>query len=138
MNNKILKDVVKTKEGEITFTWYSGKIIEGLKVHMVYGFCLNKKGKIVLVRDKDEKRFTLPGGKIENNDSKITDHHQQVRYLCSIENPGDFILEKDGFETVERIFIDPAKLPDYIDWINYPTGKVQFEEFLDRNTKIIS
>lgn len=170
MNNKIVKDVLKTKGGERTFTWYPEKIIEGLKVHMVYGFCLNKESKIVLVRDRDEERFTLPGGKIENNetaldglirefreeaqftpekievlgtlevvvknnDDKITDHHQQVRYLCSIESPGDFIPEKDGFETVERIFIDVAKLPDYIDWINYPTGKVQFEEFLSKIDK---
>jgi len=153
-----------------TFTWHSNKILNNVKPFQVYGFCLNKNNLIVLVRDKGESRFTLPGGKIDNNESplqalirefkeeaqftpkkiellgslevqikdknsKTIDHHQQIRFICHIKNLGPFIPEKDGWETVERIFVKPQNLPDYLEWIAYPTGKIQFKELLKRFDK---
>ncbi|MBU1129929.1 NUDIX hydrolase [Patescibacteria group bacterium] len=153
-----------------TFTWHPNKILNNIKPFQVYGFCLNKNNLIALVRDKGENRFTLPGGKIDNNESpiqalirefkeevqfipekiellgslevqikdkysKIIDHHQQIRFICHIKNPGSFVPEKDGWETVERIFVKPQNLPDYLEWIVYPTGKIQFKELLKRLDK---
>lgn len=162
--NNTWSDTVKTDDGEIVFTWHPKEILDDIKEHQVYGFCMNK-GKVVLGRDKDETRFTLPGGRInpgenakealirefreevqfepqdiellgslevnvKDKSGKSTDHHQQVRFVCRIEDPGEFVPEKNGWETVERIFVDPKELPNYIDWLHYPTGKIQYREFL--------
>ncbi|MBP8591394.1 NUDIX hydrolase [Candidatus Shapirobacteria bacterium] len=164
MNNTVV-DTIKTNDSEVIFLWHPGKTIDNLKSFQVYGFCLNDKGKVCLVKDKKETRFTLPGGhvddeetakealirefegeaqfipeniellgslevKVVGKDSQVIDHHQQVRFVCKIHNIPNFVAGKDGWETEERIFVDPNKLPDYIDWLSYPTGKAQFEDFL--------
>lgn len=67
---------------------------------------------------------------VKDKSGKTTDHHQQVRFVCKTDDPGKFVPEKDGWETVERIFVDPKELPNYIDWLQYPTGKIQYQEFL--------
>lgn len=162
--NNTWSDTVKTDDGEIVFTWHPKVILDGVRAHQVYGFCMNKN-KVVLGRDKDETRFTLPGGRVDPGENakealvrefreevqfepqdiellgslevnvkdksgKSTNHHQQVRFVCRIDDPGEFVPEKDGWETVERIFVDPKELPNYIDWLHYPTGKIQYQEFL--------
>lgn len=158
--NKKLSSVTKINDEQTVFTWHPNVIIEGLKPKNIYGFCITGDNKIILVRDKDETRFTLPGGGIQEGESpiealirefkeeaqfiplniellgtlevKITnkkrgiiEHHQQVRFVCSIDNPGDFIPEKDGWETVERIFVDIEELENYLEWLVYPSGKAQ-------------
>lgn len=163
--NNIVRDTVKNKDGSIYFTWHPGRILGDVKSFQVYGFCLNREGKVCLVRDKDETRFTLPGGhvdgketpeealkrefqeeaqfvpenikvlgtlevEVKDGDGVTSDHHQQVRFVCFVKEIPEFVEVKDGWETAERIFIDPQDLPKYIDWIAYPTGKAQFEEFL--------
>ena len=163
--NDPIKDIIKTDSGEITFLWHSGKTINDLKPFQIYGFCLNDDGKVCLVKDKEETRFTLPGGhidagetaeralirefeeeaqfqpgnvellgtlevKVVDKNSQVTDHHQQVRFICKVHNVPEFVPGKDGWKTEERIFVDPNKLPEYIDWLSYPTGKAQFEDFL--------
>lgn len=170
MNNTMKTDSIKTEDGGITFTWHSNKILDGVRIFQVYGFCFNKDGKVILTRDKDETRFTLPGGHVDEGESavgalvrefkeeaqftpkniellgslevlvkdnnlNIIDHHQQARFICRIDNPGDFIPEKNGQETVERIFVDLKELPKYLEWIAYPTGKAQFEELSKRLDK---
>jgi len=164
MSNTVI-DTIKNGDSEITFLWHPGKMVDNLISFQVYGFCINDDGKVCLVKDKEETRFTLPGGhvdagetakqalirefeeeaqfqpenvellgalevKVVDKDSQLTDHHQQVRFICKIHNIPDFVAGKDGWETEERIFVDPNKLPDYIDWLSYPTGKAQFKEFL--------
>ena len=46
----------------ITFIWHPAKQLD-LPVWQVYVFCVTKDNKVVLVRDKWEDRFTLPGGR---------------------------------------------------------------------------
>ena len=46
----------------ITFIWHPAKRLD-LPVWQVYVFCVTKDNKVVLVRDKGEDRFTLPGGR---------------------------------------------------------------------------
>ena len=170
MKNRTIKDVVKNNDEEITFIWHPGQILDDVKAFQIYGFCLDTDGKVILVRDKDETRFTLPGGHVEEGESakealkrefeeeaqflpqdiellgslevivsdsnqNIKDHHQQVRFVCHIGNPGGFIPEKNGWETVERILVKPEDLPNYLEWIAYPTGKAQFEDFLKKLDK---
>lgn len=154
-------------EDKILFIWHPEIMISDLKAKNIYGYCLTNERKVVLVRDKDETRFTLPGGgvqkgesakealirefkeevqfipidiellgslevKVSNKRGKITDHHQQVRFTCYIDNPGDFIPEKDGWETVERIFVSPEDLPKYLEWMVYPSGKAQLDDLLKK------
>ena len=163
--NSTWSDTVKTKDGEVIYTWHPNKIVDGIREHQVYGFCINREGKVTLGRDKEETRYTLLGGRVDpgenarealirefkeevqfepkdiellgslevevrDNSGKVSDHHQQVRFTCKIDDPGEFTPEKDGWETVERIFVDPKELPNYIDWLHYPTGKIQYQEFL--------
>jgi ADP-ribose pyrophosphatase YjhB (NUDIX family) len=46
----------------VTFIWHPDKQLD-LPVWQVYVFCVAKDNKVVLVRDKGEDRFTLPGGR---------------------------------------------------------------------------
>lgn len=163
--NNIITSVVKMGNDDVKFSWYPGTILENVKLRNIYGFCTTKDKKVVLVRDKDETRFTLPGGGVQEGETgtqalnrefmeeaqfypqnikllgtlevvrtdqngNLVDHQQQARYMCTINDPGVHIPEKDGWETVERIFVNIEDLPQYLEWIAYPTGKAVYEEFL--------
>lgn len=163
--NNLITSTVKMDNDNVTFTWHPGVILENVKLRNIYGFCVNKDKKVALVRDKDEARFTLPGGGVQEGETgvqalnrefmeeaqfypqnikllgslevvrtdqggNIVDHQQQARFICSIDDPGDHIPEKDGWETVERIFVEIEDLPKYLEWIIYPTGKAVYDEFL--------
>ena len=58
------------------------------------------------------------------NESIEGAHYIQLRYLAKIETVNEF---KKEFETSERDFVDVDSLPQYISWINSPTGKGQME-----------
>jgi len=161
----VITSTVKMGNDDVTFNWYPGVILENIKLRNIYGFCVNKDKKVVLVRDKDETRFTLPGGGVQEGETgvqalnrefmeeaqfypqnvkllgslevvridqkgNIVDHQQQARFICSIDDPGEHVPEKDGWETVERIFVDIEELPKYLEWIAYPTGRAVYDEFL--------
>lgn len=158
------KATIKSMHSETSVEWHTTKIA-GLKVLQAYVFAITKNDKVLLVRDYDEERFTLPGGKIEENETPeqgivrelyeeaqvqaedltllgsievkqfnaegmLTDHHQQLRYVCTVENMDTFIPQRNGFETAERIEVAPHELPYYIHWIQKPNGKAQFAAFL--------
>lgn len=67
--NKKLSSVIKTNNEQTIFIWYPNIIIEDLKTKNIYGYCKTKDNKIVLVRDKDETRFTLPRGGVQKGES---------------------------------------------------------------------
>lgn len=148
----------------ITFIWHPAKQLD-LPVWQVYVFCVTKDNKVVLVRDKGENRFTLPGGRTKagekaeetakreteeeaqiklknlfllgflevvspNEKNKIQRHHQQVRFISKVPFINQFIPGKNGSETEERILIEVGKLPNYLSWLKYPTGKAQYRAFL--------
>ena len=58
-------DTIKTNGGEIIFLWHPGKTVDNLKSFQIYDFCVNDDGKVCLVKDKEEKRFTLPGRHVD-------------------------------------------------------------------------
>ena len=62
---------------------------------------------------------------------KIQQHHLQVRYVSHIDSLPDFVPNKDGWETEERIVIQAEELPEYISWLKYPSGEVQYRMLLD-------
>lgn len=160
-----IAEEVKTKDGTVKFIWHPDKILDGVPCSQVYGFCSTAKGLVALVRDKDESRFTLPGGRVESGESadnalvrefieevqfrpesikllgsvevleadsvgNIIKRHQQVRFVCRPGEIKDFVSGKDGWETVERIFVPAEDLVNYLHWLRYPTGKAQFEHFI--------
>ena len=159
----LIHSVIETDNKIVDFVWHSNKIIKGIRIHNIYGFCCTADKKIVLVRDNGEERFTLPGGRVEYNEKakealirefteevqfvpkkikllgslevkifdrsgNIIDHHQQTRFECRVIDPGEFIPQKNGWETVERIFCEVKDLPQYLEWIAFPTGKIQFPD----------
>lgn len=60
----------------------------------------------------------------------VIKHSQHVRFFCRPDKIEDFIPEKDGWEIVERIFVEPKEMSKYIHWINTPGGQAQFDYFL--------
>lgn len=151
---------------KVIFVWHDKKILPNVPIWQVYGFNLTPDKKVVLVRDKGETRFTLPGGRVDGSEggeeackrefieeaqvipnkmeilgvmevideggkTSIEKHHLQARYICHLPKLGEFIPGKDGFEIEERIEIPPEDLPKYINWIKYPTGKIQFDKFME-------
>lgn len=163
--SKLVSEEVATGNGKATFIWRPGEIIDGISVSQIYGFCVTVDGLVALVRDKDEKRFTLPGGRLEAGEDSsaglmrefieeaqfepknirllgsvevietdtagsVIKHHQQARFVCEPGEIREFIPEKDGWETVERIFVPPKELKSYIHWLSYPTGTAQYEAFM--------
>lgn len=69
---------------------------------------------------------------IENpsDPDEIQKHHLQVRYIAHIESMPDFVPNKDGWETEERIVVDVNDLPANVSWLKYPSGEVQYRMLL--------
>lgn len=67
MANIISETVIRNGK-KVEFIWHPREILENVILHQVYGFLVTKDNLAVLVRDKEEKRFTLPGGKIEKGE----------------------------------------------------------------------
>jgi hypothetical protein len=62
--------------------------------------------------------------------NKIQRHHQQVRFVSRVQADNQFVPGKNGSKTEERILIEVGKLPNYLSWLKYPTGKAQYRAFL--------
>ena len=72
----------------------------------------------------------------KDNLGNIVKRYQQVRFVCRSGKIKEFVPEKDGWETVERIFVPANKLGLYLKWLKYPTGKAQFKKFMEYNKKL--
>jgi ADP-ribose pyrophosphatase YjhB (NUDIX family) len=154
-------------EPKTTFIFHPSKLLDvnEYKPTQIYGFCKTSDNLVCLVRDKDEERFTLPGGGIDEGENpeealirefkeeaqfelktikllgsleviveeegKPTEKTQQIRYICEAENVEEFVPEKDGWETVERIWIYYKDLPKYLKWIKYESGQSVYKAFCD-------
>lgn len=165
MTKKLCKETVVRIGEEVSFIWHPDQILDDVLLHQVYGFLVSQSRLVTLVRDFEEKRFTLPGGSIEKNETAeeamireckeeaqffpqklhllgtleyinpagktpMEQHHQQVRYVAEIGDLSEFIPQKDGFETAERIFVYYKDVPSYISWMKKSiTGKEQFRAF---------
>lgn len=71
MDKYKLEEVVNTKDKKIRYIWHPGVIPEGVPVDQVYGFANDIDNNIVIVRDKDEQRFTPPGGGVEKGETPL-------------------------------------------------------------------
>src|SRR3989344_3316897 len=58
-------------EQKITFKWHPNELLDvkEFKPTQIYGFCKTNDNLVCLVRDKNEKRFTLPGGGIDDGEN---------------------------------------------------------------------
>ena len=156
---------MKNMKNETSVTWHN-EVLNGVRIHQAYVFAVTPENEVLLVRDKDEERFTLPGGSIEGGETpeqgilrelreeaqvdgkdlkllgtvevkmyddngKLTDHHQQIRYACKVDSLGEFTPLKDGFEVEERIAVDPFELPKYIHWLKKPNGQALMATYFE-------
>lgn len=142
---------------EVFLEWVESDFFPGdIKISQVVGYCLDDNNRILIVRDEGGWGFTgghpEPGespeetlrrevaeeacvslgepkfiGYLEVMDPKneLGDtHYIQLRYMADIKTVSDF---KKEFETFERKFVDIGSLPQYISWINSPTGRGQMD-----------
>ncbi|MEK7072019.1 MAG: NUDIX hydrolase [Patescibacteria group bacterium] len=85
----LIQNEVVSDNGATIYIWHENRILENLPVWQVYGFCLMSNGTIPLVRDKNEKRFTFPGGRVDEG-----------------ENPEEALIR----EFVEEVQFQPEKI----------------------------
>lgn len=69
---------------------------------------------------------------IVEEEGKPTEKSQQVRYICEPTEITEFVPNKDGWETEQRIFVHYTDLPNYVKWIKYPSGQEVFKTFIDK------
>ncbi|PJA41386.1 hypothetical protein CO178_00285 [candidate division WWE3 bacterium CG_4_9_14_3_um_filter_34_6] len=55
----------------VTFKWHTNELLDvsEFKPTQIYGFCKTKDNLVCLVRDKNEERFTLLGGGIDDGET---------------------------------------------------------------------
>jgi len=66
-----LKEVKEKGDALVIYIWHPGVIPEGIPVQQVYGFCSTDDNFVVLVREKNDDRFTPPGGGVEKGETPI-------------------------------------------------------------------
>jgi 8-oxo-dGTP pyrophosphatase MutT (NUDIX family) len=63
---------IKEKDGnKVTYIWHPGIIPENVPIQQVYGFCLTTDNLVVLVKEKNDNRFTPPGGGVEKGETAL-------------------------------------------------------------------
>lgn len=78
MFNKYQLTEVKNKgNAQITYIWHPGIIPEDIPVQQVYGFCSTSDNFVALVKEKDDDRFTPPGGAVEDNETPLEALHRE-------------------------------------------------------------
>lgn len=69
---------IKEKDGnKVTYIWHPGIIPENVPVQQVYGFCLTVDNLAVLVKEKNDNRFTPPGGGVEKGETALEALHRE-------------------------------------------------------------
>jgi ADP-ribose pyrophosphatase YjhB (NUDIX family) len=71
MDRYKLSEIVEKEGNKITYIWHPGFIPENIPIQQVYGFCNDEKNNIILVREKNDNRFTPPGGGVEKDETAI-------------------------------------------------------------------
>ena len=66
-----LTEIKEKDDHKITYVWHPGIIPEGIPVQQVYGFCSTEDNLVALVREKDDARYTLPGGGVEKGETAL-------------------------------------------------------------------
>jgi ADP-ribose pyrophosphatase YjhB (NUDIX family) len=96
-----ITEIKEKGDYKITYIWHPSIIPEGIPVQQVYGFCSTNDNLVALVREKNDTRFTPPGGGVENGETAIEALHREfteevqfipedIKLLGSLEviNPG--------------------------------------------------
>lgn len=60
---------MRKSQAVATITWHPGGVLENCPIWQAYIFAVTPNKKVILVRDSNETRFTLPGGRIEDNET---------------------------------------------------------------------
>lgn len=100
---------IKDRNGsEVKYIWHPGVIPEGIPVQQVYGFSLTKDNLVMLVKEKDDDRFTPPGGGSEEGETAVETlkrelleegqfEPQNIRLLGSLE-----VVNPDAEEDIQK------------------------------------
>lgn len=137
------QETIQFDESTYQFIWIEGGDIPQQNVTQVSGYVFDKNNKLLIVKNK---KWTIPGGHPENGESSIStlrrevfeesmveiddvkyigcvkvidlSNNQIVYQLRFIAYPSIVHDFKNGFETTERLFIEPKDLISYIPWAN--------------------
>jgi 8-oxo-dGTP pyrophosphatase MutT (NUDIX family) len=71
MDKYKLTEVKEKDNKKVTYIWHPGIIPEGVPVQQVYGFCSTTENLVALAREKDDTRFTPPGGGSEEGETAV-------------------------------------------------------------------
>jgi len=107
----------------VTFRWHPNELLDvnEFKPTQIYGFCKTNDNLVCLVRDKDEERFTLLGGGIEDGETPeqalVREFREEAQFepkniklLGSVE----VIVEEEGKPTAKT----QHKFADSNDYLN--------------------
>lgn len=134
---------------EIDLEWFeSTNYPKDINIAQVVGFCLNKKGEVLIVKNK--RGWSFPGGHPEigetpeetlsrevSEESYVTIKNSRFLGYIDATDPKNQSIEgkryiqlrylakikkvldfKKEFETSERIFVPAVKLPEYMKWLS--------------------
>lgn len=143
-----IKSTITNSAGEILNAFFESvedlSQLDGKSIHGVHGFCFCK-GKLVLVYSDKKRRWSLPGGGVEEGESfeealirEIKEEtnmrilHQkligfqevfepkkiirQTRSFCVVEPYGPFVEDPDDKEITEIKLINPKQYKEYVNW----------------------
>lgn len=91
MTNIISETVIRNNH-KVEFIWHPEEILKDVILHQVYGFLVTNDNLAILVRDEGEKRFTLPGGKIESGEKAQDAFVRESIEEAQIQPPNPILL----------------------------------------------
>lgn len=111
----------------ITFKWHPSELLDvnEFKPTQIYGFCKTKDNLVCLVRDKDEERFTLPGGGIDKGENPEQSLVREFREEAQLELKNIKLLG-----SVEVIVEEKGKPIEKTQQVRYTCEFDKLEEFV--------
>lgn len=108
--------------------WHKAAVLSGVKVLQAYIFALTNDNQIILVRDEDETRFTLPGGGIEANETPEQGIQRELMEEAQV--AGKDLILLGSIEV--KIYDEKGELVDYHQQIRYACRVEHLGDFIPR------
>ena len=111
-----------------TYIWHDGIELQDIPVHQVYVFAYTGDDQAVLVRDFDESRYTLPGGKVENGETSLVAAKRELFEEAQLSG-GHYVL-LGSLEV--KVYDATGKLLDWHQQVRFACRVEKNEQFIPR------